>query len=233
MFSRDRHILQTVEEFHARKEELELDQDDRLITADVKDFFVVGDHWYLARMAASILEPRDWHLTEKAILFLLRNQLVTSKLCESGGVFLVEQGSGIGFVASGEISDQVFFWAVMERPYILKQEVRRERHIKAYFRYRDDIFLIASGGNGNLGTLAKHWKHIAVVYKSPHLIEGWVVSSESVVYLDTEQYKGPRWKTVRKLDSRTHTKPSSFGVPLSPVSSHPKWVHTWWPLGEI
>ena len=54
--SLDRHILNSDEEFHARIEELELDQDDRLITADVEDFFVVGDHWYLARMAASILE---------------------------------------------------------------------------------------------------------------------------------------------------------------------------------
>ena len=37
-------ILHSVEEFHSRNEELELDQEDRLITADVKDFFVVGDH---------------------------------------------------------------------------------------------------------------------------------------------------------------------------------------------
>ena len=59
------------------------------------------------------------------------------------------------------------------------------------------------------------------------------MSSESVVYLYTELYKGPRWKTVRKLDSRTHTTPSSLGVPFSPLSSHPKWVHNWWPLGEI
>ena len=42
VLSRERHILNSVEEFHARTEELELDQDDRLITADVKDFFVVG-----------------------------------------------------------------------------------------------------------------------------------------------------------------------------------------------
>ena len=128
MFSRDRHILQTVEEFHARKEELELDQDDRLITADVKDFFVVGDHWYLGRMAASILEPRDRHLTEKAILFLLRNQLVTSTLCESGGEFLFEQGSGIGFVASGEISDQVFLGSDGETVYPEAGSVTREAH---------------------------------------------------------------------------------------------------------
>ena len=220
VLSRERHILNSVEEFHSRIEELELDQEDRLITADVKDFFVVGDHWYLAKMAASTLEPKDRNLIERVILFLLRNQFVTSTLCESGGIFQVEQGSGIGFVASGEVSDS-FFLAVMERQYILKQEVRQKRHIKAYFRYRDDIFLIASGGNGNLGTLAKHWKHVAISYKSPYLIGGWVVSSESVVYLDTEVYQGPRWKTVRKLDSRIHTKLSSLGVPLSPLSSHP------------
>ena len=59
------------------------------------------------------------------------------------------------------------------------------------------------------------------------------MSSECVVYLDTELYKVPRWETVRKLDSRTHTKLSSLGVPLPPLSSHPKLVHNWWPLGEI
>ena len=59
------------------------------------------------------------------------------------------------------------------------------------------------------------------------------MSGESVVRLDSELYKGPRWKSVRKLDSRTHTKPSSLGVPLSPLRSHPKWVHKLWPLGEI
>ena len=91
----------------------------------------------------------------------------------------------------------------MERVF-LQQEVRRERRIKAYFRYRDDIFLIARGGNGNLGTLAKRWTHVAIAYKSPYLIEGWVVSSGSVVYLDTELYKGPRWKTISLIPELTH-----------------------------
>ena len=44
VLSRERHILNSSEEFHTRIEELELDQDDRLITADVKDFSVVGGH---------------------------------------------------------------------------------------------------------------------------------------------------------------------------------------------
>ena len=78
--------MTSFEEFHSRIEELEFDQEDRLITADVKDFFVVADHWYLARMAASILEPKDSNLIERerVILSLLRSQFVTSTLCESG-----------------------------------------------------------------------------------------------------------------------------------------------------
>ena len=174
-------------------------------------------------MAASILEPEDRNLIEQVVQFLLRRQFVTGTLSESEGVFQVEQGSGIGSVASREISDSVFL-AVMERQYVLNQKVKRERHIEAYFRYSDDIFLIARGGNGDLGTLAKHWKHVAVTDKSLCLIEGWVVSCESVVYLDTELYKGPRWKTVSNLGFRTHIKPSSLDVPLSPLISHPKWV---------
>ena len=57
--------MNSLEDIHARIEHLELDQDDGLITADVKDFFVVGEHWYLARMAASIVEPMDRSLIER------------------------------------------------------------------------------------------------------------------------------------------------------------------------
>ena len=50
------------------------------------------------------------------------------------------------------------------------------------------------------------------------------MSSESALYLDTELYKGPRWKTLRNLDLRCSA---------APVSSHPMWVHNWWPLGGV
>ena len=45
----ERHILKSVEEFHERIEKLVLGRGDRSITADVKDFFVVGEHQYFAR----------------------------------------------------------------------------------------------------------------------------------------------------------------------------------------
>ena len=88
-----------------------------------------------------------------------------------------------------------------------------ERRIKVNVRYRDGTFLIAEGGNGNFGTLSRHWKFVANWNKSPYLLDGWVVSSDSIVFLDTELYKGPRWKTQSEIDSRTHMKPSPSGVP--------------------
>ena len=48
---------------------------DRVITADVEDFFVVDEHQYLAKMAVSILNAMDRHLVERNSLFLLRSQL--------------------------------------------------------------------------------------------------------------------------------------------------------------
>ena len=47
------HILNSVEEFHERMENLVLGPNGRLITADIKDSFVVGEHQYLTKIAAS------------------------------------------------------------------------------------------------------------------------------------------------------------------------------------
>ena len=44
VLSLERYILNSVEEFHGRTEKLVLGPNGRLITADVKDFFVVGEH---------------------------------------------------------------------------------------------------------------------------------------------------------------------------------------------
>ena len=70
--------MNSVEEFHSRSEELEFDQEDRLITADVKDFFVVRDLWHLARMAASILELEDRNLIER----VSHSVFVTKPTCD-------------------------------------------------------------------------------------------------------------------------------------------------------
>ena len=50
-------------------ENLVLGPNDRLITADIKDSFVVGEHQYLAKMAPSILTAKDRHLVDGVILF--------------------------------------------------------------------------------------------------------------------------------------------------------------------
>ena len=106
-------------------------------------------------MDASILSAKDRNFEEQISLCLLRNQFLKSRTIEGELFFHVEPGSGIGFVASRGISDSVCL-AVMARAYILQQEEMQARRTTANFRHRDDIFLVAEGGNGNLGTLSKH-----------------------------------------------------------------------------
>ena len=106
-----------------------------------KTSFVVGEHQYLAKMAASILNAKDRNLEETFFA------LETVCLKHTGW------GSGIGFVASGENNDSVLL-AVMERAYILKQEGMQERRIKACF-------------SGTLGPLSRHCKFVANQNKSP------------------------------------------------------------------
>ena len=80
-----------------------------------------------------ILEPKDRNAIKEVISFFLRSQFVTSTLSESGRVFQVEQVSVIGFVASAAIGDSVFL-AALERQYILKQEVKREKKHQSLFQ---------------------------------------------------------------------------------------------------
>ena len=46
--------------------------------------------------------------------------------------------------------------AVMERAYILEPEAIQARRIRACYRNRDGIFIIAEDVNGNVGTMSKH-----------------------------------------------------------------------------
>ena len=92
----------------------------------------------------------------------------------------------------------------MKRASILKQEVMQERRFKASFRYRDDIFIVAESGNGNVETLWRHWKFVANQNRSPYLIEGWVVSSDSVVFLDTFVERAEMRDTVTDWFQNTH-----------------------------
>ena len=65
------HNLNSVEAFHERLEKLVVGPNDRVTRADVKDFFVVDEHQYPAKMAVSILNAMDRHLVERNSLFLL------------------------------------------------------------------------------------------------------------------------------------------------------------------
>ena len=103
LLSWDKHILNSLEEFHEPIDKLVLGPNDILVTADFKDFSVVGQHQYLAKMAASIWSAKDLHLADQIVLFLLQNLFVTSIMIDGKSFCIANKGPS---VVCGEWSNQ-------------------------------------------------------------------------------------------------------------------------------
>ena len=59
------------------------------------------------------------------------------------------------------------------------------------------------------------------------------ITRESATFLDVEVYKGPKWESSGRLDTRLHLKATSQWSPLAPWSDHPMSVHRSWPRAEL
>ena len=70
---------------------------------------------------------------------LLQAQAVTDPT--NGNAYHVVEGSGMGMILSGEVSDMKFI-QIAERSCFLRPEVRERHCISFYGRYRDDTIII-------------------------------------------------------------------------------------------
>ena len=142
VLTHENHMLNAVEQFH---------------TTDVENFFTIDDHWYLTRMIASISESKDRNLMQKVVLFFYSE--ISSWPTHWANRFFSKWKK----IRTSDFCKWRTNW--------MMEEVIRESHINVYFRYGNDIFSITIDDNDNdndiLGTLAKHWKYVAVMYKSP------------------------------------------------------------------
>ena len=105
-------MYHTTDEFLQDLRSLECDdlEDVILITGDISDFYMNGEHENLSKVAFDHIEDADkrWYL-EKILNMVLDYQYVGSELLED--VYAVIIGSGMGNICSGEVSGVVFFQA--------------------------------------------------------------------------------------------------------------------------
>ena len=112
---------------------------------------MVGEHEYLAKRAASILSAKDGHFEDRIILFLVPSQLIETTKVGGERFIQVEHGSGIFRLVKS--ATQCFQLSWQETTF--RSRTSNATHQTLFFRCRNDIFMIAEGGNGNLGALAK------------------------------------------------------------------------------
>ena len=197
-----------------------------LIKADIKEFFMSGRH-------SEILESCSKHVCEQHRAsfremagWILGSQFVSLPF-DSGQLYHVEHGSGMGLSCSGDLSDCTF-WDRAEKEFIDSTTVRTKHSIWEYYRFYDDILIIADK-RGDWKSFVAELSRRAGVFEV--VVES--ASDVSAQMLDIRIFFGERYKRTKKLDTISSPKATNISVPLLPTSDHAAPIHRSWPIAML
>jgi len=137
-------------------------------------------------------------------------------------------GSGMGLTMSGDISDGAFY-SLVERDFMLKEDVISEYNILYYARYKDDGIIVSNAPFSKRWELAQRMRQRAKFFE----IDFEKVSSYGTEFLDVVAWKGLRWQKTGHLDHSVYFKLTSQWIPLSPNSGQSDSVHRAWPKAQL
>ena len=202
-----------------------------LMSADIADFFMTGDHMYLSKHASGPFDNADERkLYQDVILFLCYHQYIGSDTINAAGrrrVWHVICGSGMGCNFSSEVSDTAFYFGG-ERRFVLNQAIRKRFHVLAYFRFRDDILAVVQRVDGSTVKFVEAWRSHLRITECAWKLEKWQISSVGLNFLDVNLFFDNG-----RLQSRPYIKATSLGIPLSEGSAHQSSVHCAWPKAML
>ena len=110
---------------------------------DIKDYFMSGIQSDLVGFCGEHVLGNRKTAFKEALKFLLESQFVQIS-DEDLDAYMVIVGSGMGVECSGDASD-IAFYELAEKPFVLRQDIRRQYHIELYARFRDNIIVIIGG----------------------------------------------------------------------------------------
>lgn len=219
-----KHILKDSGDLLRQLERLRLPASCKFLTADIKEFFMSGQHRELIDFSAAVIEQEaEQIMYRKLATFIVENQVVTLRNQEDIA-YKVKRGSGMGVACSGEISD-LCFHGLCEKDFATVPEEQSRAGVLFYARFKDDILMIVDGDFSRWSEFWRTLKRKARFFE----VEVTKISKDSVVFLDVELWKGPRFHHTGYLDHRPYSKETSIWTPLSTNSCHPPAVHDAWP----
>ena len=129
---------------------------------------------------ASLPERQRRDCLRRVLEFLLDNQHVKSRALP-GRLWKVEEGSGMGLAHSGDLCDAAL--DSLAETWSTDPVVLRERSIRLYVRFRDDIFFIGSDRRLSVSyvqELRRRAKFFHIIAECPSDSEVQFFGSESV-----------------------------------------------------
>jgi hypothetical protein len=216
-----RHIVKSSTQITRDLKLLSPSAADRLITIDVKHFFMSGSKDQLIAAAMKIFHrsPRS-ELIKRAIEFVLNWQFIKTA-ADPDSLWQIVTGTGMGLVHSSELADAAFH-GIAELGHLTPAKLQGAS-IKYICRFRDDILAVYDDP-----IKFSHWYNILKEKSAFFQLEVSCVSRVALRYLDLMITKrGNIWATTPFF------KPIEGRPPLDPSSCHPHSVHVFWPRQEL
>ena len=235
----DRLVLPGVD-FTRRLRRIKFVSGSVLIKLDLKDFYLEGWH---SDMAAAVNsggaqhgdDDRDFQLEiEKAfngaVSILLSEQYAQGVELDPHGdnsIFHVQMGVGQGLLHAGDLADLIWLLQV-EQSWATVRSVQREHGIVAYFRFRDDMIILADGGNLKYldflrGMFSRASKLGYITKVEPTGLCASFLNVKITVDEENQEYA-----------AALYTKPNDLAnTPLDPRSSQAWHVHAVWPRSML
>lgn len=195
-----------------------------LLKIDIKDFFMDGSHSQIMSACLAMIDPAWRPCCKPLVEYILNTQYVFSP-CLPGKLYKVRRGAGMGLLCSGELVDSTFYKTVEES--ILPD--LNKWGVIGYFRFRDDILVIAECSRETLIDFVMLLKTSSVVWK----LKVESVSQFEVCFLDLRLFKGDRWHATRCLDIALFHKETAQKQVLATHSLHAPHTHLSWPRSLV
>ena len=231
--SSKRHILRDSQDLIRKLAGHVFSGDIKLYKIDIKESFLCGSPELLAQWSTLSFHEKLRPVAFKVVLFLLRNQFVRVRgLTEAA--WQVQEGSGMGLQHSGEVADSAFFH-LAKRSLLAAAPVQRRFLIEAFFRFKDDMIVVARSppdallGSCGLSALLRTVRVHARCFKL--VVEA--ISSTSLPVLDVTVTVVRHKDGTASLTFGPYDKPTSIARPLSYTSAHPASVHNGWPFAVL
>jgi len=225
------HLVKNSQDLVRKLRNYSFPQNSVLVTADVADFFMTGDHAYLAAQATKFFSGEEKAILSDVIHFLTYHQYIGSPVIDANGYrrfWHVKCGSGMGCNFSSELSDAAFYFGA-EVNFTLLQRFRRDHRCLAYFRFRDDILAVVHRVDGSVVAFAEDWRAGMATQGCPWELEKWQISSLGINFLDVHLY----FDSSGSIQYKPYIKPTSLGIPLSCSSAHNAPIHLAWPKAAL